>query len=149
MLRTCSSGGNCFYFRGLGYICLKALLSGKESACNAGDLGDVGWRPRRCGSDPWVRKAPWRRKWQATPVFLPEKSHGQRSLADGSPRGCKELNTRVRVHACTHAHTHRQRNSTCGLDLGSSGMCLGHTWVSAVWAHGPARSLTLPSVGWG
>ena len=31
--------------------------------------------------DPWVRKIPWRRKWQPTPVFLPGKSHGQRSLA--------------------------------------------------------------------
>ena len=28
-----------------------------------------------------VRKIPWRRKWQPTPVFLPGKSHGQRSLA--------------------------------------------------------------------
>ena len=31
--------------------------------------------------DPWVRMIPWRRKWQPTPVFLPEKSLGQRSLA--------------------------------------------------------------------
>ena len=31
--------------------------------------------------DPWVGKIPWRRKWQPTPVFLPGKSHGQRSLA--------------------------------------------------------------------
>ena len=31
-------------------------------------------------SDPWVEKIPWRRKWQPTPVFLPGKSHGQRSL---------------------------------------------------------------------
>ena len=30
--------------------------------------------------DPWDRKIPWRRKWQPTPVFLPEGSHGQRSL---------------------------------------------------------------------
>ena len=30
---------------------------------------------------PWVRKIPWRRKWQVTPVFLPGESHGQRSLA--------------------------------------------------------------------
>ena len=29
---------------------------------------------------------PWRRKWQPTPVFLPGKSHGQRSLAGYSPR---------------------------------------------------------------
>jgi len=31
--------------------------------------------------DPWVRKIPWRRKWQPTPVFLSGKSHGQRNLA--------------------------------------------------------------------
>ena len=41
--------------------------------------------------NPWVRKIPWRRKWQPTPVFLPEKSHGQRSLAGYSPWGHKEL----------------------------------------------------------
>ena len=40
--------------------------------------------------DPWVGKVPWRRKWQPTPVFLPGKSHGQRSLAGCSPWGCKE-----------------------------------------------------------
>ena len=27
----------------------------------------------------------WRRKWQSTPVFLPGKSHGQRSLVGYSP----------------------------------------------------------------
>ena len=45
----------------------------------------------RGGFDPWVRKIPWRRKWQPTPVFSPEKSHGQRSLVDYNPKGCKEL----------------------------------------------------------
>ena len=34
---------------------------------------------RRRRFDPWVGKTPWRRKWQPTPVFLPGKSHGQRS----------------------------------------------------------------------
>ena len=34
-----------------------------------------------------------RRKWQLTPVFLPGKFHGQRSVAGYSPRGCKELDT--------------------------------------------------------
>ena len=42
------------------------------------------------GFDPWVGKIPWRRKWQPTPVFLLGESHGQRSLAGYSPRGCKE-----------------------------------------------------------
>ena len=35
----------------------------------------------------WVRKIPWRRKWQPTPVFLPGKSQGQRSLVGYSPWG--------------------------------------------------------------
>ena len=45
----------------------------------------------RCGFNPWVRKIPWRRKWQPTPVFLPGKSHEHRSLADSSPRDCKRV----------------------------------------------------------
>ena len=40
--------------------------------------------------DPWVRKIFWRRAWQPTPVFLPGKSHGQRSLTGYSPWGHKE-----------------------------------------------------------
>ena len=39
---------------------------------------------------PWVRKIPWRRKWQHSPVFLPGESHGQRSLAGYSARGHKD-----------------------------------------------------------
>ena len=34
---------------------------------------------------PWVRKIPWRRKWQLTLIFLPEKPLGKRSLAGYSP----------------------------------------------------------------
>ena len=34
------------------------------------------------GFDPWVGKIPWRRTWQPISVFLPGKSHGQRSLVD-------------------------------------------------------------------
>ena len=30
--------------------------------------------------NPWVETIPWRRKWQPTPVYLPGKYHGQRSL---------------------------------------------------------------------
>ena len=56
-------------------------LSGKESA----------YQCRRCGFDPWVRKTPWRRKWQPIPVFLTEKSYGQKSLAGHSPWGCKRF----------------------------------------------------------
>ena len=58
-------------------------LSGKESACLC----------RRHGFSPWVEKIPWSRKWQPTPVFLPQESHGQRSLVGYSPWGCKESYT--------------------------------------------------------
>ena len=43
------------------------------------------------GVQSLVRKIPWRRKWLPSPVFLPRKSHGQRSLAGYSPRGCKRV----------------------------------------------------------
>ena len=48
---------------------------------------------RRPGFDPWVGKIPWRKKWQPTPVSLPGKSHGQRSLEGCSPWGRKESGT--------------------------------------------------------
>ena len=37
-------------------------------------------RYRRRGFDPWVRKIPWRKAWQPSPVFLPGESQGQRRL---------------------------------------------------------------------
>ena len=46
---------------------------------------------RRCEFDPWVRKIPWRRKWQPTPEFLTREFHGQRSLAGYSPWGHKRV----------------------------------------------------------
>jgi len=39
----------------------------------------------RHGFNPWVWKIPWREEWLPTPVFLPEKSHGQRSLVGYGP----------------------------------------------------------------
>ena len=56
---------------------------GKASACNAG----------RHGFNAWVRKIPWRRKWQSTPVFWPGKFHGMRSLVGHSPQSRKESDT--------------------------------------------------------
>ena len=40
----------------------------------------------------------WRRKWQPTPVLLPGKSHGWRSVVGYSPWGCKKLDTTERLH---------------------------------------------------
>ena len=58
--------------------------SDKEPACQCR-------KHRRPGFNPWVRKIPWRRKWQPTPVFLPGESHGQRSLVGYSPWGHKRV----------------------------------------------------------
>ena len=48
---------------------------------------------RRPGFNPWVRKIPWRREWQPTPVFLPGEYHGQRSLTGYSAQTHKESDT--------------------------------------------------------
>ena len=48
-----------------------------------------------CTFSPWVRKIPWRRKWQPTAVFLPGKSHGQSGLADCNPWGYKIVKTQL------------------------------------------------------
>ena len=52
---------------------------------NVGDLGSILWR----------------RKWQPTPVLLPGKSHGQRSVVGYSPWGHKELDMTEQLHSLT------------------------------------------------
>ena len=79
---------------------------GKEFTCQC----------RKLQFDASVGEIPWRRKWQPTPVFLPGKFYGQRSLVGYSPWGRKELNTAEQTHTDTytltpthtqsHPHTH-------------------------------------------
>ena len=76
-----------FYWR------LPRWCSGKESTYQCR-------RHRIWGFDPWVRKIPWMRKWQLVPVFLPGKTHGQRSMVNYSPYSCKELD--MTEHACMY-----------------------------------------------
>ena len=72
----------------------------EESTCNAGDLdlipGLVSLVAQTINNLPAMQETwedPWRRKWQPTPVFLPEKSHGRKSLAGHSPSGLKDSDT--------------------------------------------------------
>ena len=58
-------------------------LDGKASVYNAGDLGSI----------PGLGRCPGEGNGQSTPVLLPGKSHGQRSLVGYSPWGCKESDT--------------------------------------------------------
>ena len=58
------------------YLSLQAsqvALMFKNLSVNAGEVRDA-------SLIPMLGRPPWRRKWQPTPVFLPGKSHGQRSL---------------------------------------------------------------------
>ena len=66
----------------------------KDIPANAGDAR----------FDPCVEKVPWRREWHPTLVFLPAKSHGQRSLVGCSPWGREESDTTE--HACLHGIWH-------------------------------------------
>ena len=64
----------------------------KKPACRRLNAGDA-----RRGFGPWFGKIPWSGKWHPTLVFLPDKFHGQRSLASYSPQGHKESNRTERL----------------------------------------------------
>ena len=86
-------------FKGL-VICVRVCGCGCEHAYHACR------RHQRPGFDPWVRKIPWRRKWQPIPVFLLGEFYGQRSLAGHSPWGHKESDTTERLSTFSHlAHS--------------------------------------------
>ena len=73
-----------FHFRPwyLTSLWLPWWLSGEESTCQC----------RRHGFDQ-VKKMPWRREWQPTPVFLPRGVLGQRGLVGYSPWGRRKSGT--------------------------------------------------------
>ena len=58
-------------------------------------------RHRRLEFKHWVGKISWRREWQPTPVFLPGKSHGQRSLKGYTLWDCKESDRTVHTNSGT------------------------------------------------
>ena len=65
--------------------------------------------------NPRVGKIPGRRKWQPTLVFLPRKSHGQRSLMGYSPWGCKRAGHDLATQQQQHTdviHTHSTARKT-------------------------------------
>ena len=86
---------DCFPGEGIGLKDFPGGSEGKASACNA---EDPGWIPG------WGR-FPWRRKWQPTPVFLPGKPHGWRSLVGYSPWSHKESDTTEWLHSLTRKRT--------------------------------------------
>ena len=71
----------------LTFVTLPRGSGGKESPCNAGDLGLIFG----------LGRIPWRREWKPTSGFLPGEFHGQRSLAGYSPWCHKELDVTERL----------------------------------------------------
>ena len=59
--------------------------------------GDI----KRCGFDPWIRRIPWRRAWQPTPVFLP----GEPPWTE-EPGGLQSIGLQRVRHDWAHTHTH-------------------------------------------
>ena len=91
-------------------------------------------RCKRHGFDPWLGKNPWGRKWQPTPVFLPGKFCGQRSLAGYSPWGRKESTGLQRVgHDWTH--TNGNKNRVPGASFYRVGVCpqKQYSWTSSLY----------------
>ena len=96
---------------------------GKEFTCLCG-------KHRRHGLDPWVRKIPRRRRWQPTPVFLLEKSHGQRSLEGYSPWG-HQSQTWLSMHTCVYVNPSLPVYPSPCLPLLTLGnhRCFLHPWL--------------------
>ena len=81
-LNPVSAGSGCRYTFSLGF---PGGASGEDSTCQC--------ERHKIRFNPWVRKIPWRKKWQPTPVFLPGESHRQRSLVGYGPLDHKESDT--------------------------------------------------------
>ena len=79
----------------LGGVTLAGLLAEISHTMGASLGGSAVKSPAASAGDarfnPWAGKIPWRRKWQASLVSLPGKSHGQRSIAGYSPEGSQRI----------------------------------------------------------
>ena len=116
-------------------------LSGKEPAYQYR-------RRKRFGFDPWVRKIPWGRARQLTPVFLPGESQGQRSLAGCSPWGLTGSDTTERLPSCFPFPIHHMHALLTHLLASPSfpprllSVVVGST-LSCEWLHLRSRSCSL------
>ena len=76
---------------------------------------------RRPGFNPWIRKSPWRRKWEPTPVFLPGEYHGQEK-----PGGLQSMGSQSRT---------RLSHSCPGITLVLKSLCQAKLTVRMIWGY--------------
>ena len=81
--------------------------SGKEPGCQCR-------RHKRHRFHLWIRKIPWRRAWQPTPVLWPGESPGERSLAAYRPWGRKESDT---TEVTSHMHRYTTQYGALLMDI--------------------------------
>ena len=105
-------------------------LSGKQSVCQC-------WR---CRFSLWIRKILWSTGWVPTTVFLPGKSHGQRS-----PVCCSSWGRVAESYMTEHACTYSCASSGCsGSGFWSALILLPRTWSDhwlLAWIHFPGGSV--------
>ena len=82
-----------FFPRFIGQVVL-VVKKKKNSPAKTGEV--------RLVFDPWVRKIPWRRAWQPTPVCLPGEPHGQRGIWWATVHGVAKSWTQL-----SNQHTNR------------------------------------------
>ena len=111
-------------------LCAFPVYSAWAPGCSAGQLSKAGPGLRAFPRSMWLRF--WRRQWHPTPVLLPGKSHGRRSLVGCSPWGREESDTTERLHF--HFHALEKEMAT-------------HSSVLAWRIPGMVESGGLPSVG--
>ena len=105
--------------------------SGKEPTCQCR-------RHKKLRFDPWVEKILWRREWQPTPVFLPGKSHGQRSLAGYTVNRVAKSQARL---SCFHSLQEPVCFKVCGVFLAD-----WHRWEHSRLSVMMPRALSLLGV---
>ena len=115
--------------------------SGKELTCQCR-------RHKRCGSDPGVRKMPWRRAWQPTPLFLPGESH-ERGAWWATVHGVPKTQTWLKWLSMHTSSFYRLRNSSRKSGEGNGTplqySCLENPMDRGAWwaaVHGVAKSQT-------
>ena len=94
----------------------KDFLGGSVVNNQPSDTGDV-------SSYPCIRKIPWRRKWQPTPVFLPEKNPMDRGAWQAAVHGvAKEFHTTKQLKQQQHFQKWEKRRENVLSEMISSFM---------------------------